>query len=102
MNVLALEGLPLAGAYCASKSANRAMLLSLAGEKQGDANIFGFTPGVVCTDLAIRVYSQYADATNVTLEEFVKENTQNPGYSPYDATSALRICSFACNKRVEG
>lgn len=81
MNVLALEGLPLAGAYCASKSANRAMLLSLAGEKQGVANIFGFTPGVVCTDLAISVYTQYANATNVTLEEFVKENTQNPGYS---------------------
>ena len=80
MNVLALEGLPFAGAYCSSKSANRAMMLSLAAEEQGNLAVFGFTPGVVYTDLAVDVYSEYAKITGLTLENFVRGNANNPGY----------------------
>ncbi|MEM9461439.1 MAG: SDR family NAD(P)-dependent oxidoreductase [Myxococcota bacterium] len=81
-NMVALEGMAYSAAMSASKVALRSLIFSLCDElpPQSGVSVFGFSPGLVATDMVFDVVPQYTERIGVPFEEFVLGQPLNPGY----------------------
>ncbi len=81
-NTVAAEGLSYGAYFSAAMAGQRSMVLSLAGEVARDSgvNVLGFAPGVVDTALVRGEDDATLKHYGMTLEEWVRDFVDNPGY----------------------
>ena len=82
LSLISLEGMPLMGAYCASKMALRSLMLTLGKEVPASAGVsfLSVVPGAVETPLAREMIATFAARFGMPEAEVRASMANNPGY----------------------
>ncbi|MCL5776151.1 SDR family NAD(P)-dependent oxidoreductase [Limibaculum sp. FT325] len=106
-NTVGAEGLSNDAPFSFSMVGQRSMVLSLAGEATAAAgvSVFGFAPGVMDTLLWTEDRAHFEKYYGMTLEEYVRDYVDNPGYDglmPPDHAAASYIYCLAHAREYHG